>query len=132
MSVCATPIAVGQSGQLLLLWTDSLDFASQRELVDLLETHGDEAVIRSVSAIRENTQVYLMGKQYMGNGMVSSCHQEDSSFILTIQIDDSSLFRHNSDLDPGIFAVEDFLTEQQEAEILKDWEMTYDFRDLGK
>ena len=64
--------------------------------------------------------------------MVSSCRQEDRSFILTIQIDDSSLFRHNSDLDPGIFAVEDFLTEQQEAEILKDWEMTYDLRDLGK
>ena len=132
MSVCATPIAVGQSGQLLLLWTDTLDFASRKELVDLLETHGDQAVIRSAATIRENTQVYLMGKQYMGNGMVSSCRQEDSSFILTIQIDDSSLFRYNSDLDPGIFAVEDFLTEQQEAEILKEWETTYDFRDLGK
>ena len=125
MSVCATPIAVGQSGQLLLLWTDTLDFASRREFGHLLETHRNEAVIRSANKIGENAQVYLMGKQYTGNGIVSSCHQEDSSFILTIQIDDTSLIRHNSELDPGIFAVEDFLTEQQEAEILRDWEMTY-------
>ena len=112
-------------GQVLLLWTDTQDFASRREFGHLLETHRNEAVIRSANKIGENAQVYLMGKQYTGNGIVSSCHQEDSSFILTIQIDDTSLIRHNSELDPGIFAVEDFLTEQQEAEILRDWEMTY-------
>jgi hypothetical protein len=132
MSVSAMPIALEHAGQVLLLWTDTRDFASRKEFVDLLETHRDEAVIRSASTIRENTQVYLMGKQYTGNGIVSSCRQDDSSFILTIQIDDNSLFRHSSELDPGIFAVEDFLTEQQEAEILRDWETTYDLRDLGK
>ena len=112
-------------GQVLLLWTDIQDFASRREFGHLLETHRNEAVIRSANKIGENAQVYLMGKQYTGNGIVSSCHQEDSSFILTIQIDDTSLILHNSELDPGIFAVEDFLTEQQGAEILRDWEMTY-------
>lgn len=124
MCVSCTSISLEQSGQVLLLWTDTQDFASRREFGHLLETHRNEAVIRSSSKIGENAQVYLMGKQYTGNGIVSSCHQEDSSFILTIQIDDTSLIRHNSELDPGIFAVEDFLTEQQEAEILRDWEMT--------
>ena len=122
MSVSATTIALEQPGQVLLLWTDPGDFASRREFVDLLETHHDEAVVRSARKVRENTQVYLMGKQYTGTGIVRSCRQDDNSFVLAIQIDEGSLFRPNSELDPGIFAVEDFLTEQQEAEILRDLE----------
>jgi len=122
MSVSATTIALEQPGQVLLLWTDPGDFASRREFVDLLETHRDEALVRSARKVRENTQVYLMGKQYTGTGIVRSCRQDDNSFVLAIQIDEGSLFRPNSELDPGIFAVEDFLTEQQEAEILRDLE----------
>jgi hypothetical protein len=122
MSECATSIALEHSSQVLLLWTDVRDFASQREFVDLLDTHCDEAVIRSARKVRENTQVYLMGKQYTRNGIVRSCQQDANSFILAIQIDEDFLFQHNSERDPGIFAVEDFLTEQQEAEILRDSE----------
>jgi len=107
---------------MLLLWSDEANSASRQEPVDLLEICLEEVVIRSARKIRESTQVYLMGKQYTGNGIVHSCRTDDNSFILTIQINEDSLFRHNSELDPGIFAVEDFLTEQQEAAILRDCE----------
>ena len=68
----------------------------------------------------DESRLYIekIRQQYTGNGIVHSCRKDDKSFILTIQIDEDSLFRHRSELDPGIFAVEDFLTEQQEAEIL--------------
>jgi hypothetical protein len=118
MSVSATTAAPECSGQMLLLWCDEANSASLKEPVDLLEIRLEEVITRSVRKIREGTQVYLMGKQYTGNGIVHSCRKDDKSFILTIQIDEDSLFRHKSELDPGIFAVEDFLTEQQEAEIL--------------
>jgi hypothetical protein len=103
----------------LLLWSDEANSASLNQPVDLMEIRREEVVIRSTRNIRESTQVYLTGKQYMGNGIVHSCRKVDNFFILTIQIDEDSPYRHNSELDPGIFAVEDFLTEQQEAEILK-------------
>jgi hypothetical protein len=119
MSVSATTAAPECSGQMLLLWCDEANSASLKEPVDLLEIRLEEVITRSVRKIREGTQVYLMGKQYTGNGIVHSCRKDDKSFILTIQIDEDSLFRHKSELDPGIFAVEDFLTEQQEAEILR-------------
>ena len=118
MSVSATTAAPECSGQMLLLWCDEANSASLKQPVDLLEIRLEEVITRSVRKIREGTQVYLMGKQYTGIGIVHSCRKDDKSFILTIQIDEDSLFRHKSELDPGIFAVEDFLTEQQEAEIL--------------
>jgi hypothetical protein len=119
MSASATTAVPECSGQVLLLWCDEANSASLKQLMDLLEIRHEEVVIRSTRKIRESTQVYLMGKQYMGNGIVHSCRKDDNSFILTIQIDEDSPYRHNSELDPGIFAVEDFLTEQQEAELLK-------------
>ncbi len=119
MSVSATTVALECSGQMLVLWSDEANAASRKEPVDILQICLEEVIIRSPRKIRESTQVYLMGKQYTGNGIVHSCRKDDKSFILTIQVDENSLYRHSSELDPGIFAVEDFLTEQQEAEILR-------------
>jgi hypothetical protein len=107
---------------MLLLWSEEANSISRKEPVDVLETRLEEVVIRSARRVRESTQVYLMGKQYTGNGIVRSCRNNDNSFILTVQINEDSLFARNSELDPGVFAVEDFLTEQQEAEILRHWE----------
>jgi hypothetical protein len=120
MSVSASTAALECPGQLLLLWSDETDSASRKEPVDLLEARFEEVVIRSARKVRETTQVYLMGEQYTGNGIVRNLRKDDKWFILTIQIDEASPFRHNSELDPGVFAVDDFLTEQQEAEILSD------------
>ena len=111
------------SGQVLLLWSDTRDCASQKELVDLLERYEDKAVIRSVHKVLENTQVYFIGDQCTGNGIVRSCRKDASSFILTVQIDQSSFSLMGSEPDPGILAVESFLTEEQEAEILRDLEI---------
>jgi hypothetical protein len=122
MSVSATTAALECSGQMLLLWSEGANAVSRKEPVHLLETSLEEVVIRSPRKVRESTQVYLMGKQYTGNGIVRSCRNDDNSFILTVQINEDSLFARNSELDPGVFAVEDFLTEQQEAEILRHWE----------
>jgi hypothetical protein len=122
MSVSATTAASECSGQMLLLWSEEANSISRKEPVEVLETRLEEVVIRSARRVRESTQVYLMGKQYTGNGIVRSCRNNDNSFILTVQINEDSLFARNSELDPGIFAVEDFLTEQQEAEILRHWE----------
>jgi hypothetical protein len=103
---------------MLLLWSDETNSASRRELVDLLEARFEEIVIRSARKVPETTQVYLMGEQYTGTGIVRTLRTDDNSFILTIHVDEASPYRHNSELDQGVFAVDDFLTEQQEAEIL--------------
>jgi hypothetical protein len=118
MSLSAS-IPSGDSGQLLLRWSDDSKFASREEFVDVLSRQLSGIVVRSSSAIAENTPVCLAGAQYIANGIARSCRKDSNSFILGILIDTESKIHNTSALDPAIFSVDDFLTEEQEAAILE-------------
>src|SRR5205807_1454779 len=65
-------------------------------------------------------KVFLIGNHYTKNGIVRSCHEEGDSFLLTILIDSE----HSGpellpEYDPGLFGVDDFLTEEEESKILE-------------
>jgi hypothetical protein len=92
--------------------------------VYLLEAHSCGAVIRSAREVLEKTQVYLVADEYRVIGVVRSCRKEGNCFILKIVITENSSIEHPSERDPGIFAIDDFLTEEQEAAILRDLEDT--------
>lgn len=108
--------------EVLLRWSETPESPSVEELVELLQTRVREAVIRSTRKVREATRVYLIGKHYMGNGVVRSCRPEGNAFILNIVINEKVMVHYASELDPGVLTVEDFLTEEQEAQILQDLE----------
>lgn len=110
--------------QVLLRWSEPPNCASREELVHVLEVHSCGAVIRSTREVVEKTQVYLIADAYTGIGVVHSCRKEGNCFILKIVITENSSTEPSSERDPGIFAVEDFLTEEQEAAILRDLEDT--------
>jgi hypothetical protein len=118
MSLSAS-IPSGDSGQLLLRWSDGSNSASREEFVDVLSRQLSGIVVRSGSALAENTPVCLAGEQYIANGIARSCRKDFNSFILGILIDSETRIHNSSALDPSIFSIDDFLTEEQETAILE-------------
>ena len=85
----------------------------------MLETHFSEATICSSLKIGEDTQVSLIGTYYSETGTVRSCRPEGGKFIVTIGIrPDNPSPSRSCGIDPGVFAIENFLTEEQERQIL--------------
>jgi hypothetical protein len=115
--------AVGNSledpDQVLLSWSDSPSSPKNQELGQLITVRASDAVIRSAAPIMVNTTVRVTGKHYTGNGIVTSCRKEESGYILTLTESHDIPFQ-GSKRDPGVVAVENFLTEEQEAQILKE------------
>jgi hypothetical protein len=108
----------GDPDQLLLRWSDDMNSSSHEEFVDVLSRQLSKIVVRSAFQVAEDTRVFLAGRQFSANGRADSCEKAASSFILGILIDDESHFQLESDWDPGVLSIDDFLTEEQEAEIL--------------
>lgn len=116
-----TSISSEDSGQAVLRWSEAPNCSSREEFVELIEARRFEAIIRSNRKVRVNTLVYLTGKHYASTGIVRSCRKDGHSFLLKIGTDEDITVRF-SDLDPGVLTIDDFLTEEQEAQILKDLE----------
>ncbi len=114
----AAPSSLDDSNQVLLCWSDPPDSPSREQVVQLIEADTSEALIRSTLKVQEKTKVRLIGEKYTGNGIVRSCKKVQSGFMLTIWIAGAANSSCASERDPGVLAVEDFLTEEQEAEIL--------------
>ena len=99
----------------------------------MLATHSQEATIKSTLEVREQTKVTLIGKDYTGIVIVTSCRGDGQSFILTISMGkDQSAGSPSLQRDPGVLAVDSFLTEEEEAKILQDlddwtasWNVSY-------
>jgi hypothetical protein len=109
---------LGAPEQVLLSWSDSPDSPKKQELGQIITVHASDAVIRSAVPIMVNTTIQVTGKYYTGNGIVRSCTKENTGYILTLtQSDDFP--SQGSNRDPGVIAVENFLTEEQEAQIHK-------------
>jgi hypothetical protein len=108
----------GDPDQLLLRWSDDSSSPSREEFVDVLSRQLSKIFVRSACQLAEDTPVFLAGRKYSANGRAGSCQKEASSFILGILIDNESHIQLESDWDPGVLVIDDFLTEEQEDEIL--------------
>jgi hypothetical protein len=115
MSVSASALIQG-SGHLLLRWSDTS--ISHEEFVEVVTRQPTKIVVRSVFEVAENTRVYLTGTQYSVDGVARTCQKDANSFLVVIEVEQESSVQTRFDWDPGIIAVESFLTEEQEAEIL--------------
>lgn len=105
--------------QVLLRWS-GLTSPRRGVVVQVVETHASETVIRCHLWFREKTKVYLMGDKITRTGIVHTCRPDGTQFLLTVRTTKAD-FRASagSVFDPGIGAVEDFLSEEQERNILE-------------
>ncbi len=113
--------AVNSPGCFLLRWYETYDSALREHSVEVISSQHAETVIRSPISVQERTAVLLLETKL--SGIVRSCHKEGGVFILTISAkDEINRFSSGSQRDPGLVAVDDFLSEAQEAELLKHWD----------
>jgi hypothetical protein len=127
-SSCSSP---DESGQLLLRWSDDPDLPSHEEFVYMLEAKTAELVLRSSFRVLEKTRVYLIGKDYSEAGIVRSCHKQGPNFILTIGISPEGPVPPHIEIDPSVFIIDSFLTEEQEERILSELEDELHWHDDG-
>jgi hypothetical protein len=121
----------GDPDQLLLRWSGDPNSSSHEEFVDVLSRQLSKIVVRSACRVAEDTPVFLAGRKFSANGRADSCQRVASSFILGILIEQESHIQLESDWDPGVLAIDDYLTEEQEAEILANLD-TSDPEPLGR
>lgn len=109
------------SKEIILRWCDSLS-ASVFELpVEIVDEANCEPIIRAPLKIGEDTPVTLLAKDYMVNGIVRFCRADRNSYLITVATRDVSEERAEKAYfrDPGVLAIDDFLTEEEEAKILE-------------
>ena len=121
MSVPA-PIQIEGSEKVLLRWSEAANSTLREEFVELIDSHPAEALIRCSPKLKKDTQVYLVADRCKMSGIVTSSRKEGNSFSVRIVMNENLTPQHGSELDPGILAVDDFLTDEEEAKILKDLE----------
>jgi hypothetical protein len=105
---------------LILRWSETCDPTFHEHSVELISSYREKTVLRSPVSLQEHTAVLLPENE--AGGIVQSCYQEGGAFILTISSkDEINMSSSEPQRDPGALAVDDFLSEDQEAELLKHW-----------
>jgi hypothetical protein len=77
--------------------------------------------VRAPRRVGEDTPVTLVATGYTVNGIVRFCRADKESYLITVstcEISDDQLKTAHFH-DPGALAVDDFLTEEEEAKILE-------------
>jgi len=118
-------ISLNGPNQLLLRWSDMPGAPSHEQFVQMIESHSSEAVIRSASKVGEQTEVYLIGRFYTANGIVRSCQEDGSEFIVRIFMLKSVLSPESGPRpprEPGLISVDSWMTEEAENRILEEFE----------
>lgn len=106
-----------QSNYALLRWFEGPQSQPREEFVEVLNDRVTGTVVRSSLKLNRETAVMLIGNGYTEEGVVQCCTSEDTWYLVTLagKIPGS---KSASAPDPGVLAVDDFLTEEQEAAIL--------------
>lgn len=112
----ASSCSLDESDKLLLRWFEDAFSPSREEPVQMLETRVSEAVICSSLKVLEKTEVFLIGKYSTESGVVRSCRPSGGKYIVTISI--HSQKPNPPDIDPGLLALDSWMTEEQEKAIL--------------
>jgi len=109
------------SNTIILRWFDSPSSPALELPVELVAEDGLEPILRAPFQLDEHTPVTLVAKDYMVNGIVRFCRADRNSYLITVSTNDASDARFETAFfhDPGPLAVDDFLTEEEEAKILE-------------
>lgn len=108
--------SIPHSQYALLRWFEGPQCDPREEYVEVVDNQVCQTVIRSSLELSRETEVTLIGKDYVSEGIVQACRTEDTWFLLTLAA--KLPHRDGNPLDPGALIVNDFLTEEQEAAIL--------------
>ena len=112
--------SAGRGDQLFLRWSDHPDLPVREEPVEVIGCDLPELLIRSACRVSVDTEVFLVGSRDTQSGFVRACRSEGEGFLLAIHIGSESIMpKLLPQYDPGHFAVDDFLTEEEEAKILE-------------
>ncbi|MFL6447414.1 MAG: hypothetical protein ACJ746_06955 [Bryobacteraceae bacterium] len=105
-------------------WSDSPSAPALELPGEVVDNSNSEPIVRVSLKINEQTAVTLLGKDFMLNGIVRSCRPEKDCYLVTVATDDVSgqRFEQAHFRDPGVLALDDFLTEEEEAKILESLE----------
>lgn len=104
-----------QSDRAVLRWSENPNLPSREEPVDIVKARPSGALIRSTLQIDKETRVYLIKNGYTRIGIVKSCREDCGVFLMEIASAEAGACYP---ADPGVLAVDDFITEEEEAQIL--------------
>jgi hypothetical protein len=124
-SYMSSGVSLNGPNQVLLRWSDNPGAPSHEQFVQMIESHSSEAVIRSAFKLGEKTEVHLIGRFYTANGIVRSCREDGSEFIVTIFMLKNVLSPDSGSRpprEPGLISVDNWLTEEAENRILEEFE----------
>jgi hypothetical protein len=121
MSPRSTTRLLAQSGRIILRWSDTPSAPALEWPVELVDSDDPDPVVRAPRRVGEDTPVTLVAEGYMVNGIVTFCRADKDSYLITVSISEISENQLETAHfhDPGAFAVDDFLTEEEEAKILE-------------
>ena len=108
------------SHKVLLRWGDRSGLSSHEQIVEMVQARRSETTIRSFLNVDAETEVHLIGKNYVSRGVVQSCFSEGPTFIVTIlmKLDYPQSDPSTAQRDPGLSVLESFLTQEAEDRIL--------------
>jgi hypothetical protein len=122
MSACSATPPDHSDRVLLLRWSEAPGLPMREQSVEIIEFRGRTVLICAPFPLLESTFVHLIERDHFNTGIVRSCHEQGSSFLLSIQIQSEAVRPRSPDIDPGVFVVNDFVTEEEELRILKEIE----------
>ncbi len=119
MQVCSDASSLAHSKYALLRWFEGPQSEVREEFVEIINDQVSQTTVRSSLKLNRATAVTLIGKDHTEEGVVECCQHEKTWFLLTVV---NKLPGRDGGFipDPGLFAVDDFLTEEQEAAILRE------------
>jgi hypothetical protein len=121
MSAGSITRMLAESSEIILRWSDTPLAPARESLVELVHPDDAEPLVRAPFRIGEDTPVTLVAKGCMVNGIVRFCRAEKQSYLIAVST--CGISEEQSETvhfrDPGALAVDDFLTEEEEAKILE-------------
>jgi len=119
LQVSGNVSSIACSNYAVLRWVEGPQAQPREELVEVVKDQFSQTVVRSSLRLDRETVVTLVGKNYTEEGVVQCCQSENTWFLLTLA---GKLSNRDAGFlpDPGVFAVNDFLSEEQEAAILRE------------
>lgn len=101
-------------------WYDVESAKYQEDPIEILSEENSKATIWTAFGLLQETPVYIKTDSYTGNGIVTSAIPEDKGYRVIIRLDREDMLNpYSSEIDPGVFALERFLTEEEENKILE-------------
>ncbi len=134
MSASTITRLLAQSGQITLRWSDTPSGRALESVVELVDSDHPEPIVRAPRRVGEDTPVTLIAEGYTVNGIVTFCRADKESYLITVSTcgisEDQLETAHFHD--PGAIAVDDFLTEEEEAKILESLQDSFRLQTGGR